>query len=149
MAPVHSMIIIITYTIVHHDCHPMLLPARWFDRRRWSKTQYFLVPQCRTQPLEQAAEQASPSRRHCFLSAAAEITFVFKFVIPSSPPPHLPPLIVIPHPPSPFHLLCQAQQACGFPAWSQNALNQWTLTMTFSHLISSIPEPRGSLGHHR
>ena len=70
-----------------------------------------------THPLEQAPRQASPSKRHCSLSAAAEITFVFNFVIPPSPHPH--PIVQFPmssfpychtHSP-PFHLLCQAQRA--------------------------------------
>ena len=83
------------------------------------------------------------------------ITFFFNFVIPSSPSPHHMPLIPPsspsphhvpltppplpdvffhlsphPHPPIPlvFHLLCQVQRACGFPAQSQTALCKWTFT---------------------
>ena len=55
-----------------------------------------VIPQCCTHPLEQAARQASPGKSHCFLSAAAEITFVFNFVIPSSPCPHPLPHVFLP-----------------------------------------------------
>ena len=43
------------------------------------------------------------SKRHCFLSAAAEITFVFNFVIPSSPSPLSLPHVFLPYlsPPTP------------------------------------------------
>ena len=44
--------------------------------------------QCYTYPLEQAARLASPSKRHCFFSAAAEITFIFNSTR-SPPPSHL------------------------------------------------------------
>ena len=55
-----------------------------------------VIPQCCTHPLEQAARQASPSKRHCFFSAAAaEITFVFNFAT-SSPSPHPLPHIFLP-----------------------------------------------------
>ena len=47
-----------------------------------------VILQCCTHPLEQAARQASQSKRHCFFKATAEITFVFNFVIFSSPSPH-------------------------------------------------------------
>ena len=48
--------------------------------------------------------------------------------LPSFPPSCLPPLIVIPLPPS-FHLLCQVQQACGFPAWSLTVLYKWPVAL--------------------
>ena len=95
-----------------------------------------IIPQCCTHPLEQAARQASPSKTHCILSAAAEITFVFNCLIPSSPSPlslsHVFLLFLspFPPPPPPFHLLCQAQRAWDFPAWSQAAPCKWTLTLT-------------------
>ena len=49
-----------------------------------------------TRPLEQAARQASPSKRYYFFSAAAEIPVVFSFVIPSSPFPLSLPHVVLP-----------------------------------------------------
>ena len=65
-----------------------------------------IVPQCCTHPLDQAARQTSPSKRHCFFLAAAEIRFVFNFVIPSyrcplSFPHVFLPLISISTPPPP------------------------------------------------
>ena len=54
--------------------------------------------------------------------------------LPSSPPRCLPPHIIIP--PTPFHLLCQVQQACGFPAWSKTVFYKWTLTLTL--ILSNI-----------
>ena len=62
-----------------------------------------VIPQCYTHPLGQAARQASPSKWHCFLSVAAEIT-CFQLRNPlvslsSITPPRLPSLIVILPPP--------------------------------------------------
>ena len=75
-----------------------------------------VILQCCTYALEQAARQASPSKRHCFFSAAAEITSVFNFVILSLP--------------SPLSL--------------PRALCQWTLTLTLTCLPSLnviLPSP--------
>ena len=79
-----------------------------------------VIPPCCTHSLEQAARQDSPSERHCFFSAVAEITFVFNFVTPSSPsnphpsPLRLPPLIDFPPPPPPR-----------FPSSLQKAMTMW------------------------
>ena len=80
----------------------LLFPVQTEHLRIWCehKQKTFrskVILQCGTHPLEQAARQASPSNRHCFLlSVVAEITFVCNFVIPSSFTLRLPPLIVIP-----------------------------------------------------
>ena len=60
---------------------------------------------CRTHPLEQAARQVPPSKKNCFFSVAAEITFVFISVI-LFPDPHPFPLTPIPFPmsSSTYHL---------------------------------------------
>ena len=69
-------------------------------------------------------QTSSTKQKNCFFSVAAEITFVFNSVI-LFPDPHPFPLTPIPfpmssstyHPPTHFpifHLLRQAQRACGF-----------------------------------
>ena len=72
-----------------------------------------VISQCSTHPLE-AFRQASPSKRLCFFSVAAEITFVFNcvwFPYPPPPPsssPHSPPLPYMSsstyHPPFPSRI---------------------------------------------
>ena len=54
-----------------------------------------VIPQCCFHPPEQAARQVLPSERHGFFLAAAEITFVFNYVIPSSPCPYSLPLVLL------------------------------------------------------
>ena len=61
-----------------------------------------VIPRYFTHPLEQASRQASPSKRHCFLSVAAFHLRDSVIFLPAFPPPCLSSLIVPPPPPISF-----------------------------------------------